>query len=94
MKREEFTELITQSADPDKAPATLQTLATAINDLLTENETLSQQVAEQGNTIATLRDTNMRLFLQQTKPVEETEPEPEKTPDDYMNDIVAMIKGE
>lgn len=92
MTRDEVKNLITQAANADTAPAALQELQAAVDDLFTTNETLTQTVAEQDSTIANLRDTNMRLFLSQTEKLEDKDPEPEKTPDDYLQELIDKIR--
>ena len=94
MTRDEVLALITQAANADTAPAALSELTGAVNELFTTNETLTQTVQENEETIANLRDTNMRLFLAQTDQVEDKEPEPEKTPEDYLNELVEKIMEE
>lgn len=94
MTRDEVLALVTQAANADTAPAALTELTGAINELFTTNETLTQTVQEHESTIANLRDTNMRLFLAQTEKVEEEEPEPEKTAEDYLNELVEKIMEE
>lgn len=94
MTRDEVLALITQAANADTAPAALSELTGAVNELFTTNETLTQTVQENETTIANLRDTNMRLFLAQTEKVKEDEPEPEKTPEDYLNELVEKIMEE
>ena len=91
MTRDEVLALITQAANADTAPAALSELTGAVNELFTTNETLTQTVQENETTIANLRDTNMRLFLAQTEKVKEDEPEPEKTAEDYLNELVEKI---
>lgn len=87
MTRDEVMNLITQAANADTAPAALQQLQGAVSDLFTTNETLTQTVNDQNATIATLRDTNMRLFLSQTQKIEEKEQEEEKTPDQIFEEL-------
>lgn len=94
MTRDEVLALITQAANADTAPAALSELTGAVNELFTTNETLTQTVQENETTIANLRDTNMRLFLAQTEKVKEEEPEPEKTAEDYLNELVDKIMEE
>lgn len=94
MTRDEVLALITQAANADTAPAALSELTGAVNELFTTNETLTQTVQENESTIANLRDTNMRLFLAQTEKVKEDEPEPEKTAEDYLNELVEKIMEE
>ena len=94
MTRDEVLALITQAANADTAPAALSELTGAVNELFTTNETLTQTVQENETTIANLRDTNMRLFLAQTEKVKEDAPEPEKTPEDYFNELVEKIMEE
>ncbi len=94
MTRDEVLALITQAANADTAPAALSELTGAVNELFTTNETLTQTVQENETTIANLRDTNMRLFLAQTEKVKEDEPEPEKTAEDYLNELVEKIMEE
>lgn len=94
MTRDEVLTLITQAANADTAPAALSELTGAVNELFTTNETLTQTVQENETTIANLRDTNMRLFLAQTEKVKEDEPEPEKTAEDYLNELVEKIMEE
>lgn len=94
MTRDEVLALITQAANADTAPAALSELTGAVNELYTTNETLTQTVQEYETTIANLRDTNMRLFLAQTEKVKEEEPEPEKTAEDYLNELVEKIMEE
>ena len=94
MTRDEVLALITQAANADTAPAALSELKGAFNELFTTNETLTQTVQENETTIANLRDTNMRLFLAQTEKVKEDEPEPEKTTEDYLNELVEKIMEE
>lgn len=94
MTRDEVLALITQAANTDTAPAALSELTGAVNELFTTNETLTQTVQENESTIANLRDTNMRLFLAQTEKVKEDEPEPEKTAEDYLNELVEKIMEE
>ena len=94
MTRDEVLALITQAANADTAPAALSDLTGAVNELFTTNETLTQTVQENETTIANLRDTNMRLFLAQTEKVKEDEPEPEKTAEDYLNELVEKIMEE
>jgi hypothetical protein len=94
MTRDEVLALITQAANADTAPAALNELTGAVNELFTTNETLTQTVQENETTIANLRDTNMRLFLAQTEKVKEEEPEPEKTAEDYLNELVEKIMEE
>lgn len=94
MTRDEVLALITQAANADTAPAALSELTAAVNELFTTNETLTQTVQENETTIANLRDTNMRLFLAQTEKVKEDEPEPEKTAEDYLNELVEKIMEE
>lgn len=94
MTRDEVLALITQAANADTAPAALSELTGAVNELFTTNETLTQTVHENETTIANLRDTNMRLFLAQTEKVKEDEPEPEKTAEDYLNELVEKIMEE
>lgn len=94
MTRDEVLALITQAANADTAPAALSELTGAVNELFTTNETLTQTVKENETTIANLRDTNMRLFLAQTEKVKEDEPEPEKTAEDYLNELVEKIMEE
>lgn len=94
MTRDEVLALITQAANADTAPAALSELTGVVNELFTTNETLTQTVQENESTIANLRDTNMRLFLAQTEKVEEKEPEPEKTAEDYLNELVEKIMEE
>lgn len=94
MTRDEVLALITQAANADTAPAALSELTGAVNELFTTNETLTQTVQENETTIANLRDTNMRLFLAQTEKVKEEEPEPEKTAEDYLNELVEKIMEE
>lgn len=93
MTRDEVLALITQAANADTAPAALSELTGAVNELFTTNETLTQTVQENETTIANLRDTNMRLFLAQTEKVKD-EPEPEKTAEDYLNELVEKIMEE
>lgn len=94
MTRDEALALITQAANADTAPAALSELTGAVNELFTTNETLTKTVQENESTIANLRDTNMRLFLAQTEKVKEDEPEPEKTAEDYLNELVEKIMEE
>lgn len=94
MTRDEVLALITQAANADTAPAALSELTGVVNELFTTNETLTQTVQENESTIANLRDTNMRLFLAQTEKVKEDEPEPEKTAEDYLNELVEKIMEE
>lgn len=94
MNRDEVLALITQAANADTAPAALSELTGAVNELFTTNETLTKTVQENETTIANLRDTNMRLFLAQTEKVKEDEPEPEKTAEDYLNELVEKIMEE
>lgn len=94
MTRDEVLALITQAANADTAPAALSELTGAVNELFTTNETLTKTVQENETTIANLRDTNMRLFLAQTEKVKEDEPEPEKTAEDYLNELVEKIMEE
>lgn len=94
MTRDEVLALITQAANADTAPAALSELTGAVNELFTTNETLTQTVQENESTIANLRDTNMRLFLAQTEKVKEDEPEPDKTAEDYLNELVEKIMEE
>lgn len=94
MTRDEVLALITQAANADTAPAALSELTGAVNELFTTNETLTQTVQENETTIANLRDTNMRLFLAQTEKVKEDEPEPEKTAEDYLNELLEKIMEE
>lgn len=94
MTRDEVLALITQAANADTAPAALNELTGAVNELFTTNETLTQTVQENETKIANLRDTNMRLFLAQTEKVKEDEPEPEKTAEDYLNELVEKIMEE
>ena len=94
MTRDEVLALITQAANADTAPAALSELTGAVNELFTTNETLTKTVQENETTIANLRDTNMRMFLAQTEKVKEDEPEPEKTAEDYLNELVEKIMEE
>lgn len=94
MTRDEALALITQAANADTAPAALSELTAAVNELFTTNETLTKTVQENETTIANLRDTNMRLFLAQTEEVKEDEPEPEKTTEDYLNELIEKIMEE
>lgn len=94
MTRDEVLALITQAANADTAPAALSELTGAVNELFTTNETLTHTVQENETTIANLRDTNMRLFLAQTEKVKEDEPEPEKTAEDYLNELLEKIMEE
>ena len=94
MTRDEVLALITQAANADTAPAALSELTGAVNELFTTNETLTQTVQENETTIANLRDTNMRLFLAQTEKLKEDEPEPAKTAEDYLNELVEKIMEE
>ena len=94
MTRDEVLALITQAANADTAPAALSELTGAVNELFTTNETLTQTVQENETTIANLRDTNMRLFLAQTEKVKEDEPEPEKTAEEYLNELIEKIMEE
>lgn len=94
MTRDEVLALITQAANADTAPAALSELTGAVNELFTTNDTLTKTVQENATTIANLRDTNMRLFLAQTEKVKEDEPEPEKTAEDYLNELVEKIMEE
>lgn len=89
MTRDEVMNLITQAANADTAPAALQQLQGAVSDLFTTNETLTQTVNDQNATIATLRDTNMRLFLSQSEKIKdkEQEQEEEKTPDQIFEEL-------
>ena len=94
MTRDEVLALITQAANADTAPAALSELTGAVNELFTMNDTLTKTVQENETTIANLRDTNMRLFLAHTEKVKEDEPEPEKTAEDYLNELVEKIMEE
>lgn len=87
MTRDEVLALITQAANTDTAPVALSQLRDAVSDLFTTNETLTKTVNEQTGTIATLRDTNMRLFLAQSEKIEEKEQEEEKTPDQIFDEL-------
>lgn len=88
----ETMELIKQAVNPDKAPDALNQLTENIKELYTTNETLSNSVSSMQGQIQDLRDTNMKLFLSQTREVEKNEPEPEKTPDDYLTELVERIR--
>lgn len=65
-----------------------------IKELLSEAEAYETQLNEAKNKIdemtsqiASLRDTNMKLFLSQTKPVDEEE-KPEPTGDELLEDLL------
>lgn len=67
----------------------------SVQELLTEAESYETQLKEARNKIdemtsqiASLRDTNMKLFLSQTKPVDEEE-KPEPTGDELLEKLLS-----
>lgn len=60
-----------------------------IKDYIESLESKNKQLTE-SNTA--LQQTNQRLFLRVSNPQDETNTQPEKTPDEYMNDLKNHFK--
>lgn len=72
-------------SNPDQAPVTAQEI---LSDIKTDTEkitSLEASIAEKDARIRDLQDTNMRLFLSQSTPVED-EPE-EKSADEILDEL-------
>lgn len=60
-----------------------------IKDYIESLESKNKQLTESN---ATLQQTNQRLFLRVSNPQDETQVQPEKTPDEYMNELKNHFK--
>lgn len=81
MTREEMKAALIRAANPDTAAEALTEISAAVDDLYTENEAAAAATAKANETIAQLRDANMRLFLRIGGDAE-TEEEKEETIDE------------
>lgn len=76
----------------DNATAVFTDMLKGIEKDLAELEGAKSTIAEQNTKIKDLQDTNMKLFLSVTGKAETHEEEEEKTPDDFRNDLINLIK--
>lgn len=72
-------------SNPDQAPITAQEILSEIKTDTEKITSLEASIAEKDARIRDLQDTNMRLFLSQSAPVED-EPE-EKSADEILDEL-------
>lgn len=72
-------------SNPDQAPITAQEILSEIKTDTEKITSLEASIAEKDARIRDLQDTNMRLFLSQSTPVED-EPE-EKSADEILDEL-------
>lgn len=80
--KKDFKALMKRATDPNEAPVALQAINDSFEELFNTHEAQTSAIAEKDATIASLRDTNMKLFLRATgeptgggEPLEETDEE-------------------
>ena len=93
-KRDELNAMLTAAANPETAAEALADLATAITDVYDAYEGAVTQHNNDTATIASLRDSNMRLFLRLSGGNEDTDDDHEETLDEYNTRISKMINEE
>lgn len=64
--KKDFKALMKRATDPNEAPVALQAINDGFEELFNAHETQTTAIAEKDATIASLRDTNMKLFLRAT----------------------------
>lgn len=92
MTRDEFKELVRQAANPETGQQTLLMLADRGEEIYDLFDRMTSEAQERENTIANLRDTNMKLFLRTTgDPGESESDEGPKTYEEYVEDFRSRI---
>lgn len=86
MKYDEYeTKVTSLISNPDAAPITAQEILSEIKSDTEKIASLESSIAEKDARIRDLQDTNMKLFLSQSAPIEE-EPE-EKSADEILDEL-------
>lgn len=86
MTPEELKALLAAAANADTAPEALTQISDKVTALINTNAKLTKDKQDADTTIASLRDTNMRLFLRTTG-AEPTADEPKKVQDMSRNEL-------
>lgn len=73
---EEFTSLVNAGANPDTGVEALEKLKTEAKEIYDTIDSLTTAKTENEKSIASLRDTNMKLFLKVGTPEEKHDDEP------------------
>lgn len=90
----DITEIIENLKNPDKAPEAILQLSEVIADKEKQITALEEARKGDAQRIADLTETTGRLMLRITEGDEEADPEPEKTPEDYREELLKMIGDE
>lgn len=95
MTLDEYNKVLSELTDPDKVGNAILKLKDEIAIDFTKIDELSKKNEELSNKVSELRDTNNRLILKVTSPIEkQPEVEVEKTPDESLINLLTRIKGE
>lgn len=93
MTPEELKKLIAAAADPNKSADALTTLSDRVMGMISEAAESKKAASEAEETISSLRDTNMRLFLRTTGALTEEPEEPKKISDMSRDELDAYFKA-
>lgn len=90
MTPEELEALLKAAANPDTAPEALLNLKDQVMALMTSNQQLTQDNANNTAKIQELHDTNMRLFLRASTPTQQTATDDltDEQKDEYLGDLL------
>lgn len=95
MKLDEYRGLLADMQNPDKQGEALIKIIDGLESDLSQRDTLVSECENLNATINTLRDTNAKLVLRVTEPVQpQQDPEPEKTPDEELGALIELINKE
>lgn len=93
MTREELKAILTAAGDPNTSAEALVTISDKVGGMITEADDLREKLSDAERTIASLRDTNMRLFLRTTGAGECDSDEPKKIGDMTRAELDAHYKS-
>lgn len=95
MTIEEYTEKLQHGVlNADEMPAVVNEVIENLKTDLTTIKTLEAQAAADAETIQTLRETNMKLFLRQQDGGPDPEPEEQEHPGIDWDDVIKQVKGD
>lgn len=96
MKIEEYKTLWNDMLNPDNVSKNILEIMDNLSIDLAKIDEQERTISEMTETINGLRDTNGKLVLRVTEQTEppENEPEPEKTPEENLQDLIDTIRGE
>jgi hypothetical protein len=94
MTIEEYKKLLATVQDPDIGASAILTLTDALEVDLANVAKLKTDLEVSTETINTLRDTNSKLILRITSPIEQTQLEEPETPESALEDLKTAILKE